>query len=68
MHFIRTLQAPIHVIAVTGVAREGKSALLSLLLRALQADEPKEDCLRRFNVSTGVETATDGIWLWASNR
>ena len=66
--FIRTLRKPVYVISVAGVAREGKSAFLSSLLRIVQTGVESHACRLQFSVSSGVQTHTQGAWVWGTNH
>jgi len=64
--FIRTLPKPLYLITVAGVAREGKSAFLSMMMRMLQGDMSTERCKLHFDVSTGVQSHSEGAWIWGA--
>jgi len=67
LELIRGLNSPLHVVSIAGVAREGKSAFLSLAMRHAQMDVPVEECCLQFKVNDGVQTETEGAWMWAAN-
>ena len=66
LEFISTLRTPIHVISIAGVAREGKSAFLSLMMR-IASPSPTQHCGLKFKVNDGVHTETEGAWIWGTN-
>jgi hypothetical protein len=55
-------QHPLMVVSIVGPAREGKSTLLSLLLRHWLGDNPGP--LVTFEVGHGMDSKTQGVWMW----
>lgn len=51
---------PLSVIGIAGVQRSGKSVLMSLLIQALDKDQPNEQQL--FKYSDDSKSCTEGVW------
>ena len=62
LELLRNAAPPLHVLSMSGVAREGKSTWLSMLLRYM--DKPGSDLL--FDVSQGTRSFTGGCWMWVA--
>lgn len=54
--FLSTVEAPVGVIAVAGMARTGKSVLLNQILLGKPSG---------FNVGATIASCTRGIWIWS---
>jgi len=68
LDFLRSLEQPIYVLSLAGVAREGKSTWLTLFMRHLAEKSGSPQSNVHFKVSKGVQTCTSGCWVWASNQ
>jgi len=60
--FLRSVDAPVCVIAVVGMHRTGKSYLMNSLL--LGEQRPEGTIERGFKVGKGLSTCTKGVWIY----
>ena len=61
--FLRSVEAPVCVVAVVGVHRTGKSYLLNSLLLQDQ-NQKREGEVGGFKVGNGLSTCTKGVWIY----
>ncbi|CAG9318657.1 unnamed protein product [Blepharisma stoltei] len=55
MDFLKSLSAPISIVAITGMNRTGKSYFLNRVLL---------NCKNGFNIAASASPCTKGVWVW----